>query len=320
MSDPLRVLLTGAGGFVGRALAPYLAERGHDVWPALRRGHPLVPGAPIVVREVAADTDWAPALRGVDAVVHLAARVHVTRDAAPDPLAAFRAVNRDGTRRLAEQAAAAGVRRFVFLSSIKVLGESAPRDAPFTDASPPAPADAYARSKHEAERALDEIAAGTGLQVVVLRPPLVYGPGATGNLGALLRLCDSPWPLPLGGLDNRRSLLARDSLCAAVAATLETPELAGGFVLADAAPVSTAEIVGALRAGLGRPRRLLPVPPALIRLAGALTGRGAAVRRLCGDLVVAPDGFARATGWRPAPSTCDGLVRMARATRETPDG
>ncbi|CAO3423034.1 UDP-glucose 4-epimerase family protein [Azospirillum doebereinerae] len=310
----MRVLVTGANGFVGRALVPLLAGRGHQVRAAIRNAGTAVPNAAetVAVGDIGPDTDWTSALDGIDAVVHLAARVHVMRDTASDPLAAFRAVNTEGTRRLAESAASAGVRRFVHLSSVKALvDESQPR--PLDDATTPDPHSPYGVSKLEAERALADIAARTGLEVATIRPPLVYGPGVGGNFRSLLKLVASGLPLPLGALDNRRSLIFVGNLADAAALCLTHPRASGGtFLVQDGQPLSTAELVRAIGAALGRPARLLPVPAGLMALGARLAGRQAVFDRIAGSLTVDDRAIRERLGWRPPHDPASGL----RATAE----
>ncbi len=311
----MRILVTGAGGFVGRTLTRRLAEAGHHPIAASRG--PAPPDVECrIVGELGPGTDWSAALEGVDAVVHLAARAHLMRDPAPDPAAAYHTANVAGTRRLAEEAARAGLRRLVFLSTVKVHGEATPPDRPFRDADPADPRDAYAVSKWQAERALAEVAADPGLEVVVLRPPVVYGPGVKANFERLLRLCDGPWPLPFGAVDNRRSQIFVDNLADAIRRALEHPAAAGGsFLVGDAEALSTPALIRRLRHGLGRPARLLAVPPTWLRGLGRLPGAGAAIDRLIGSLVVDAGGIERALGWRP-PVACErGLGLTAHAHR-----
>jgi len=286
-----RVLVTGAAGFVGRALVPRLEASGYAARLATRAE----------TGDIGPETDWRPLLADIDAVVHLAARVHVMRDRAADPEREFDRVNHQATATLAAQAAAAGVRRFIFLSSIKVHGDAS--DHPLSASDAPAPDDAYGRSKLAAERALAGL--GDDMTVVVLRPPLVYGPGVKGNFHAMLRAIDRGWPLPLGAIANRRSLIYVGNLADAIRAALDAPS--GTYLPSDREDVSTPELIRRTAAALGRPARLFPVPPALLRgLAGA-AGKSAAADRLTGSLTV--DGAL--PGWQPPFSLAEGLRATA---------
>jgi UDP-glucose 4-epimerase len=312
----MNVLITGANGFIGRHLGPLLAAKGHRVAGAVR---PQAQLAPVIDRRpvegLHPQTDWRAALAGMEAVVHLAARVHIMHDRSGDPLAEFRAANVAGTMRLAEQAASAGIRHFVFVSSIKVNGEET-TGQPFRP-DQAAPVDPYGISKWEAEQGLKSLAARTGMAVTVLRPPLVYGPGVKGNLRALLRLVDRGVPLPLGCIHNRRSLIGVDNLSDAVRACLAVP--ASGFrvfTLCDDEAVSSPGLVRLLAAGLGRSPRLLPIPVALLRLAGTLTGKSAAVQRLTSSLEVDGSAIRRALTWTPPVTLADGIAAMARGWKE----
>lgn len=308
----MKVLLTGATGFLGGPVHRALAAAGHEVVAATRR--PVTGMHVRLVGDLGPDTDWSDALADCDAVVHLAARAHVMDETAADPLATFRRVNRDGTLRLAEQAAAAGIRRFLFMSSIKVNGESTPPDHPFRADDPAAPADPYGVAKAEAEQGLAAVAARTGMGIVVLRPPLVHGPGAKGNLATMMRMLAKGWPLPLGAIANRRSLIGADNLADAVAFLLNHPAR-GTFLISDGAPVSTPELFRLVAGGLGVRARLLPVPPGLLRLAGWATGKRAAIDRLLGSLVV-DDAPLQALGWAPRTTLAAGLTAMAQAFRK----
>ena len=239
----MNIAVTGATGFVGQALCSHLLAHDHAVVPVVRHASGLA--GEVIVGNIDGATDWQPALSGCDAVVHLAARVHVMDDTAHDPLALYRATNTDGTLNLARQAAAAGVKRFVFISSIKVNGEG--RDAPYRETDMPAPEDAYAISKWEAEQGLQQIAADTGLEVVILRPPLVYGPGVKANFLRLLQTVKRGWPLPLGAVRNRRSLLFLGNFVDAIRLCVEHPAAAGQtFLLDDGQAVSTPELIRAV--------------------------------------------------------------------------
>lgn len=301
----MNVLLTGATGFVGQAVIGRLGMLGHGVVPVVRRGAGL-PNE-VTVPDMDAQTDWAAALAGCDAVVHLAARVHVMRDTAADPLARYRATNTEATLNLARQAAQAGVRRFVFISTIKVNGEG--RDAAYRETDAPAPEDAYAVSKWEAEQGLRRIAQETGLEVVVLRPPLVYGPGVKANFRRLIDTVARGVPLPLGAIDNRRSLLYLGNFVDAIRLCVEHPAAAGQtFLLDDGEPVSTPELVRAVARAMGRPARLLAVPVGMLEFAGALLGRRAAVARLTGSLWVDSSLIRTRLGWVPPYAMAAGLA------------
>jgi UDP-N-acetyl-alpha-D-quinovosamine dehydrogenase len=286
-----RVLVTGAAGFVGRALVPWLEASGCTVRMATRAE----------TGDIGPDTDWRPLLADTDAVVHLAARVHVMRDRAADPEREFDRVNHRATATLAAQAAATGVRRFVFLSSIKVHGDAS--DHPLSASDAPAPDDAYGRSKLAAERALTAI--GGSMTVVVLRPPLVYGPGVKGNFRAMLRAIERGWPLPLGAVANRRSLIYVDNLADAIRAALDAPP--GTYLPSDREDVSTPDLLRRTAAALGRPARLFPVPPGLLLGLAAAAGKAAAADRLTGSLTV--DGAL--PGWQPPVSMAEGLRATA---------
>ncbi len=296
-----RVVVTGATGFIGRALCPRLAAAGHEVSAITRR----------VIPEIGPDTDWSAALAGAEAVVHLAARVHVSAERAADPLAAPRRVNTLGTRRLAEAAAAAGVRRLVFASTIKVNGEKTGAE-PFRATDAAAPRDPYAISKWEAEQALFQVAGESAMEAVVLRPPLVYGPGVKGNFLSLLRLCAKAPPLPLALVANRRSLIHVGNLADAILRCLTHPAAGGRtFLVSDGEALSTPELVRRAAAALGRPARLFPVPPPLLRLAGRLTGTSSTVERLLDSLVVDDREMRRELDWKPPFSMSRGLQETA---------
>lgn len=310
------ILVTGASGFVGRALLPRLVADGHRVHAAVRRPDSGLPAGvdPVAIGDLTAQPDWRSALAGADAVVHLAARAHVLDERSPDAFALYRAANTLPTLRLAEAAAATGVRRLVFISSVRVHG-SRTAGAPFDEASPLAAEDPYGRSKAEAERGLAEIARASSLEVVVLRPPLVYGPGVRGNFARLARLVARGVPLPFGAVRNRRSLVYVGNLVDAIVQSLTHPAAAGRtFMVSDGEDVSTAELVRRIARALGRSPRLVPVPPTLLRAAGALAGRREDVARLLGDLVVDSTLLRRTLGWTP-PHTLEEGLAATMATR-----
>ena len=312
-----RVLVTGADGFVGQALCPLLENAGWTVRKATRTARP----GRIAVGNIGPDTDWRAALESVTAVVHLAARVHVMADMTHDPLAEYRAVNCAGSANLARQAAQAGVKRLVYVSTIKVNGESS-GNLPFRADDMPHPQDPYAHSKWEAEQALHRIAAETGLEVVVLRPPLVYGPGVKANFLRLLDLIERGLPLPFGAVNNRRSLLFLGNLADAIRICLSHPAAAGKtYLLCDGAALSSADLVRSLAVALEKSPKLFPIPPALLRLAGLLTGKNAEVGRLLDSLEVDGSAIEQELDWHPPYSMAQGLAITAdwyRTSRSTP--
>lgn len=308
------ILVTGATGFVGRALCAALIKSG-PIRIVVRNvaGESPVDGVDVVRGELSATADWSAAMAGVVAVVHCAARVHVMNDDAVDPLAEFRRINVEGSLQLARQAAAAGVRRFVFLSSIKVNGEQTDPGRPFTADQAPGPLDPYGISKMEAEAALRALARETGMAVVIIRPPLVYGPAVKGNFLAMIRALWRGIPLPLGAVTaNRRSLVALDNLVDLIVTCIDHPAAANQtFLVSDAEDLSTAALLRRMGQQLGRPARLLPVPVGVLRLAATLLGRPGIAQRLCGSLEVDIDKTRHLLGWSPPLSVDEGLRRTA---------
>ena len=307
-----KVLVTGATGFVGSALCRQLRAARHTVIAAVRRGSGLPDE--VVIGEMSSFTNWRPVLAGCDTVVHLAARVHEMNDTVQDSLALYRATNTEATLNLARQAAQAGVKRFVFISTVKVNGEG--RDAAYRETDMPAPEDAYAISKWEAEQGLQRIAREIGLEVVILRPPLVYGPGVKANFLRLMKTIQRGWPLPLGAIHNHRSLLYLGNFVDAIRACLEHPAAAGQtFLLDDGRPVSTPELVRAIARAMGRPARLLAVPVGVLAFMGALLGKRAAVARLTGSLHVDSSAIRSRLGWTPPYSMEAGLAATVAAAK-----
>ncbi|APR04062.1 UDP-glucose 4-epimerase family protein [Thauera chlorobenzoica] len=305
------LLVTGASGFIGRPLLRRLQAEGRHAVGTARRPPPgsgLQPGPAL-----GPDADWRELLGGREVVVHAAARVHVMNDGAADPLAEFRRVNVDGTLQLARQAARAGVRRFIFISSVKVNGECSPPGRPFCAHDRPAPGDPYALSKHEAEQGLLALSARTGMDVTVIRPPLVHGPGVRANLQTLMHWLARGLPLPLGAIrHNRRSLVGVDNLVDLITTCIDHPAAANRtFMVSDGEDLSTTALLLRLAAAMAVPARLLPVPPWLLTLGGALSGRQAMVRRLCGNLQVDIAPTCAALGWTPPIGVDEGLRRMA---------
>lgn len=306
------VLVTGANGFIGRKLCLSLEGHGYAVRAAVRE--PLLTTGLSKATDVAAvgvigtETDWSDALHGVETVVHLAARVHVLREKARNPLAEFRLVNVAGTERLARMAASAGVRRLVYVSSIKVNGERT-HESPFTEADTPEPRDAYGLSKWEAEQALSKIASETGLEVVIVRPPLVYGPGVGGNFLRMMDWVNRGLPLPLGSIRNSRSLIYLGNLVDALVTCVSHPRAAGKtFLVSDGEDVSTPELIRRLAQAMERRSCLLSFPPVLLRLAGSLTGKSAEVERLLSSLRVDSSKICHELQWTPPFSMTQGLL------------
>ncbi|KTG16291.1 MULTISPECIES: SDR family oxidoreductase [unclassified Guyparkeria] len=305
------VLVTGASGFVGRALTERLVSlQGRRARAGVRMESRSVPAGavPVVVDLQDASSDWSEALDDVTAVVHCAARVP---GATNGDEAAYRQVNVDGTLRLAKAASDAGVRRFVFLSSVKVNGESSPVGKPFTPNDSPAPEDAYGRSKLEAETGLLELARETGMEVVIVRSPLVYGPGVGGNFEMMRRWAAKGIPLPLGAIRNRRSLVGLANLVDFLLTCLHHPAAVNRvWMVSDDDDVSTTELLQRLGQAVGRPARLIPVPAFLLRLIATLLGKRAVARRLCDSLQVDVIESRSRLGWRPAVTMADELSRM----------
>ena len=315
-----QILVTGANGFVGRALCRALVDGGHSVTGLVRQAG----GCPADVHEwvnagkdfEGVKTGWPQGLR-LESAVHLAARVHVLNDDAADPDAAFHATNVDGTLRIAEAALHNGARRFVFVSSIKAVAESDSGRALRED-DPPAPQDAYGRSKYAAEQALLRFGEETGLDIVIVRPPLVYGPEVRANF---LRLMDAVWkgiPLPLGSVRTKRSLVYVDNLADALARCATDPRAAHQcFHVADGNDPTVARLARSLGTHLERPARLVSVPTSWLRLAGRLTRRSPQIERLVGSLQVDSGRIRSVLGWQPPYSTEDGLAATARWYRST---
>ena len=313
----MRVAVTGASGFVGQAVTTALLSSQHDVHAVVRS---LDKNAPVLAQavqtfpigDIMVDTNWNSALAGVDCVVHCAARTHVINETETNVLAAYRAVNVAGTRQLAEQAAKMGLRRLVYLSSIKVNFEQTTSaecvsfpDNAFTE-------DPYAISKWEAEQALHEVSAKTSLEVVIIRPPLVYGPGVKGNFLSMLGWLKRGVPLPLGAIQNQRSLVGIDNLVNLIVTCMDHPAAANQtFLVSDDEDLSTTDLVRQLGAALGKPARLIPVPASLLRLAAQMTGNQDMAERLLGNLQVNISKTKETLDWAPLVKMDDGLRKTA---------
>ncbi|MDG4476054.1 SDR family oxidoreductase [Desulfobacterales bacterium RS19-109] len=309
-----RALVTGANGFVGQPLCEEMLLRGWQVLAAVRSSRRLPQDMELVtVGAIDGETNWAEALRGVGAVVHLAARVHIMRDKATDPLTEFRAVNVAAALNLARQAAKAGVQRFVYLSSIKVNGEQTLSGQPFTEEDVSVPLGPYSISKCEAEEGLRTLAQRTGMEVVVIRPPLIYGPGVKANFLNMLRWLHAGVPLPLGSINNRRSIVALDNLIDLIIRCLDHPAAADQtFLVSDGEDLSTTALLRRMAHALGRPARLMPLPVFLLEAGAVLLGRRDMAQRLCGSLQVDISRARTLLGWNPPISVDEGLRRTAQ--------
>jgi nucleoside-diphosphate-sugar epimerase len=307
----MKALVTGASGFVGLAVLKQLnMMSGLQAVGSVRRTPGLICTPVVAVGDMNLQTDWSLALAGVDAVIHTAARVHIMQDFEADPLTAFRAVNTDATLNLARQAAAAGVKRFVFISSVKVNGDSTLVGRAFTEADVPNPQDAYAQSKYEAEQGLCQLSADTGMEMVIIRPPLVYGPGVKANFATLVHAVRRGWPLPLGAVQNLRSFVALDNLVDFILTCLIHPQAANQtFLVSDGRDLSTPELVRGMAQASKVSARLLPVPVWALQAGAFLLGNRNAVQRLCGNLQVDTSKAHRMLGWAPPISVENGLRR-----------
>lgn len=308
----MKVLVTGASGFIGSALCAYLVTKGKTVVGAVRKKNinDLAGIEHRIFPDLGTKMDWKEMLFGIDAIVHCAARVHVMNETASDPLEAFREVNVKGTVQLAEQAVENGVKRFVFISSIKVNGESTMK-SPFTADDEPAPEDPYGISKWETEQALLKISRETGLEVVIVRPPLVYGPGVRANFLRLMQMVNFGLPLPFGAINNQRSLVALGNLVDLIDVCLDHSEAVGQtFLASDGNDLSTTELIKTIAVALGKPVRLIPVPGLVLRGAAKIFGKGDIAQRLFGSLQVDISKTRNMLNWSPP-------VSIGKAFRQT---
>lgn len=310
-------LVTGAAGFVGRELVHRLQAEGHRVRAAVRTPAATTADETVTIGDIGPGTDWSTALDGVDVVFHLAARVHMRSDGTSRDAQAFQRVNAEGSAVLARAAARTGVRRLVYVSSIKVNGEATGRE-PFRASDPPAPQDPYGRSKLDAELAIARAAAETGMEFAIVRPPLVYGPGVKANFLRLCRRVDRGTPLPLAAVHNRRSLVFVGNLCdLLVRCGWHSGAARGTFLAADGEDVSTPELIRRLARALQRRPRLLPVPEPLLRAAARLVGLSGAIGSLCDSLAVDIGPTCSVLDWTPPHSLDEGLAETARWWRNS---
>lgn len=311
MNDQKTVLITGSTGFVGAALVKQLASLMTCQVRALVRSKGVVFAESVTPVYVGSDylTSGNVPLTGVDVLIHCAARVHVMSDASSDPLSEYRKINVDGTLNLAKQAAQSGVKRFIFISSIKVNGEETQVGTPFTPEDIPAPSDPYGVSKMEAEQQLMSLGKEIGMEIVVIRPVLVYGPGVKANFRSMMSWLNKGWPLPLGAIRNQRSFVALENLIDLIITCIEHPGAANQvFLASDGYDMSTTQLLKQLGEALGRPARLIPVPVSILVRAASLLGRRSAAQRLCGSLQVDIRKSRDLLGWSP-PSTVENALR-----------
>ena len=314
-ASQMKILVTGATGFMGHALVKRLSAEGrHAVRAVSRQEHiTFPPGVEFVkIPGLEADIDWTAAVAEVDILIHLAARVHVMRDTAEDPLTAFRRINVQGTLNMAKQAMESGVKRFVFVSSIKVCGNETAPGHPFTETCEPTPADPYSVSKLDAERALSALTWDTAMELVIIRPPLVYGPGVKANFLALLKWLKRGIPLPFGAIHNMRSLVGLDNLVDFICTCIEHPAAANEvFLVSDGEDVSTSELLRRTAKAMGIKARLFPVPAWMINALAKATGKGDMAKRLLGNLQVDISKAQQVLGWNPPFSLDDELAKTA---------
>lgn len=314
----MKVLITGGTGFVGARLVGRLRSDGshHPVASVRSAATGMVAGT-FVSGEIGPATSWQNGLTGVDVVVHCAARVHVMNDNAADPLDAFRHVNVEGTLNLARQAAAAGVRRFIFISSVKVNGEATQPGKPYTADDVPAPVDSYGISKREAEQGLLELGQDSSMEIVIIRPVLVYGPGVKANFLSMIRWLYKGIPLPLGATSNRRSLVALDNLVDLIVTCIDHPGAAGQiFLVSDGEDLSTTQLLQRMAKALGKQARLLSVPSWILVVSATVLGKRAIAQRLCGSLQVDISKTCSVLGWTPPLSVDDALRVTAQYFQE----
>ena len=314
-----QILITGANGFVGRALCAKATACDLVIKGAVRSAQALPANvASVSIGTIDGSTDWNNALQGMNVVVHLAARVHIMRDHSSDPLQEFRKINVNGTLNLAKQAVLADVQRFVFISSIKVNGESTPLGQPFHADDAPMPVDAYGISKREAEDALRQLADETGMEVVIIRPPLVYGAGVKANFYSMMRCLDKGIPLPLGAIHNQRSLVALDNLVDLIITCIDHPAAANQtFLVSDGDDLSTSELLRRTASALGQSAKLLRVPVWLLQTGASLLGKQTVVQRLCGSLQLDITKTRQLLNWTPPVSVDDALQKTAQYYRSS---
>jgi len=310
-----RILVTGASGFIGSHIVAHLISQGRfEIWCVVRRqpAYPVLGIKYFIVPDISTKENWQVALMGVDVVIHTAARAHIFNKAEKDSRNLFQRINVDGTLRLAEQAAAQGVRRFIFLSSIGVNGAKTENGQEFSELDEPNPHNEYAISKREAEEGLRRASKNTDLEIVIIRPPLVYGANAPGNFGMLMHIIKRGWYLPLGGIENKRSLIAIDNLIDFITICIDHNKAANQiFLVSDEGYLSTTELVSGIARAAGLPVRLISIPSWLLLALGILLRKTASMEALCADLQLDARKARNLLDWRPKISTEEGLRRAA---------
>jgi nucleoside-diphosphate-sugar epimerase len=307
----VKLLITGADGFLGTALCARTGITGGVTVTAItRRQQQNLNADRILIKEISGETDWTNVLANQNVVIHAAARAYIMRDEVADPLAEYRRVNVGGTLNLARQAATAGVKRFIYISSIKVSGEQTTDGRLFTADDPPAPEDPYGISKWEAEQGLGKIAQDSGMEVVIIRPPLVYGPGVKGNFASLIKIAKGGLPLPLGAIHNSRALVGLDNLVDFILTCTTHPNAANKvFLVSDGEDLSTTALLQGLSSALGVTSRLMPIPSKILSGLAALVGKKAVAKRVLGSLQVDITHACELLDWKPPVSVEEGLKR-----------
>ena len=305
----MKILVTGASGFIGAAVCRQLTSENQNVLPVYRNAH----SSGLNIGNINGSTNWNSALSNITHVIHTAARVHIMSENVAAPLPEFRRVNVEGTLNLARQAAESGVTRFIFISSAKVNGEQTNAGIAFTEEDVLSPDDPYAISKHEAEEGLRHLASETSLEIVIIRPPLVYGPGVKANFLSLMKLISIGFPLPLGRIDNRRSMVSLDNLIDFITTCITHPEAANQtFLVSDGEDLSVTQLLRRLASAMDIPSRLIPVPSTWLQLGLSIVGKKSIANRLCGSLQVDITKAKTLLGWSPILSVDAGLNKTAK--------
>ncbi|AXB06225.1 SDR family oxidoreductase [Aeromonas caviae] len=301
-----KIILTGASGFVGRQIK-YAIPREQLILVGRRN---LDEEYSFFLSNLDENSQYDDVMKDVACIIHCAARAHIMHDEADNPYCLYHKINVDGTLNFAKQAAVNGVKRFIYISSIKVNGESTTLNWPFTEKNTPAPVDAYGLSKLAAENSLRELAIETGMEVIIIRPPLVYGPGVKANFAAMMNLASKNLPLPLGAIHNKRSMVALDNLVDLIVTCIDHPKAANQtFLVSDDHDISTTELLEMMVRAAGKTPRLLPVPMEWLKFVGELIGKQAVIERLCGNLQVDISHTKETLGWQPPISMEEGIKR-----------